>query len=185
MCTPQQLLESKYVNAYRNFLRYANEFDLKFAESYDVTEDMIKTTEKLFDSLNNINDGKIRSIPALTEYVIKHKEYDKIVSELLQQSGYLDVLNIEEGRNKYNYDKNLFLDYYGKNAYDAAIGSLNVNIIGKYRYEQEYKSLIVKFFDSGKDLHYLILMIDLYKRIIEQHERRIRVCYEVMNDTCS
>jgi len=182
MCTPQQLLESKYVNIYREFLRCANDFDLKFAESYDVTEDMVKATEKLFDSIKNIGNGKISSLSELTNYVINHKEVDKTVSELLEQSGYLDVINIEEERNKYNYDKNLFLDFYGENAYEAAIASLNDNLEGKSGYELEYNYLIYNFLNSGRDLHYLILMIDLYKRIIEQHERRIRVCHEVMID---
>lgn len=186
MCTPQEILESSCFDKYRDFLRVANDFDIRFAESYDVTEDMRKTTEILFDSLETINEGKIRSMQSLTDYVIEHPEVDTTVCKLVQQSGYLNVLEIEEKKNTYNYDKNVFIDFYGEdNAYEAAISALEENLEGIYRYEQECKDLTMKFFASGRKLHYLIMIIGLYKRIVEQHQRRIRVCYEVMYDSRS
>lgn len=183
MCTPQEILESRCFDKHWDYLRVANDFDIRFADSYDVTEDMRMSTKKLFDSLKIINEGKIRSMQALTDYVIEHPEVDTTVCELLQQSGYLNVLEIEEEKNTYNYDKNVFVDFYGEdNAYEAAICALEENVNGIYRYEQECKDLTKKYFASGRKLRYLIMMIGLYKQIVEQHQRRIRVCYEVMYD---
>lgn len=183
MCTPQEILESRCFDKHWDYLRVANDFDIRFADSYDVTEDMRKSTEKLFDSLKIIDEGKIRSMQALTDYVMKHPEVDATVCELIQQSGYLKVLEIEEEKNIYNYDKNVFIDFYGDdNAYEAAICALEENLEGIYRYEQECKDLIKKYFASGRKLRYLIMMVELYKQIVEQHQRRIRVCYEVMYD---
>ena len=181
MCTPQEILESKFVDKYKDFLRVASDFDIRFAESYDVTEDMRKSTEILFDSLKTINGGKIRSFKVLTDYVIEHPEIDGTVCEFLQKSGYLNVLKIEEKKNTYNYDPEVFIDFYGEdNAYNAAISALEVNLGGIYDYEQECMDLTKKFFASGRKLRYLIMMIELYKQIVEQYQRRIRVCYEVM-----
>jgi hypothetical protein len=183
MCTPQELLESKYVDVYRDFLREASDFDLRFAASYDVTEDMVKATDKLFDSLKTVGDGTIRTLTALTDYVIHHPESDETACELLQQSGYLDVLDIEEEKNTYNYDKDIFMDFYGEDkAYEAAIGALEENLEGISRYEETCRVFIMKYFASGRKLRFLIMMISLYKRIVEQYQSRIRVCYEVMND---
>lgn len=183
MCTPQEILESKCFDKHCDFLRVASDFDIRFADSYDVTEDMRKSTEKLFDSLKTINEGKIHSMQALTDFVIEHPEVDAAVCERLQQSGYLNVLEIEEEKNTYNYDKDFFIDFYGEDsACEAAIGALEENINGLYRFEQECKELTKKYFASGRKLRYLIMMIKLYKRIVEQHLRRIRVCYKVMYD---
>lgn len=183
MCTPQEILESKCFDKHWNFLRVAKDFDIRFAESYDVTEDMRKSTEVFFDSLKTINGGKIRSMQALTDFVIEHPEVDATVCDLLQQSGYLNVLKIEEEKNTYNYDKDVFIDFYGEeNAYGNAISALEENLDGIYRYEQEYMDLTKKYFASGSKLRYLILMIELYMQIIEQYQRRLRVCYEVMYD---
>lgn len=181
MCTPQEILESNCFEKHWDCLREANDFDIRFAESYDVTEDMRKSTEKLFDSLKIINEGKIRSMQALTNYLIEHPEVDETVCELLQQSGYLNVLKIEEVKNTYNYDKDVFIDFYGEdNAYEAAISALEENLEGINRYEQECKYLIKKYFASGCKLRYLIMMIELYKQIVEQYQKRILVCYEVI-----
>lgn len=183
MCTPQEILDSKCFDKHWDFLREANDFDKRFAASYDVTEDMRKSTEKLFDSLKIIDEGKIHSMQALTNYLIGHPEVDEIVCELLKQSGYLNVLQIEENKNPYNYNKDVFIDFYGvDNAYEAAICTLEENLEGIYRYELECRDLIKKFFANGRKLRYLIVMIELYKKIVEQYQKRIRVCYEVMND---
>ena len=182
MCTPQQILKSKCVVECKDLLRVASDFDLRFAESYDVTDDMVRATETLFDSLKSYGDGKIRSMSALKDYVISHPEDDEAITILLQQSGYLNVLEIEEEKNQYNYDVTKFIKFYGTDhAYYAAICALEENLGGKYRYEQQYKGLILEFFSIGGKSHFLITMISLYKQIIEQHDKRIRVCYEVMN----
>ena len=183
MCTPQQLLESKYVSVHRDLLRIANDFDIRFAESYDVIDDMVASTERLFDSLKAYSGGKIRTMNALTEYVMEHPDDDEAISSLLINSGYLKVLEIEEEKNRYNYDKDVFIDFYGvDNAYEAAICVLEENFSGRYRYEQEYCEIENQYLISGSKSQYLRLMRDLYRRIIEQHERRIKVCYAVMND---
>lgn len=181
MCTPQELLESKYVDVHRDFLKEASPFDIKFANSYDVTDDMVKATELLFDSVKSLDNGKIRSLNALTKYVIKHPADDAFVAEMTEKSGYLNVLDVEEEKNVYNYDKNEFIKFYEENAIDAAITSIEENQFGLNRYVQDYKELIKLYFSTRISSHYLIQMISLYKRIIEQHNRRIKVCNEVIS----
>ena len=56
MCTPQQLLESKYISVHRDLLRVANDFDIRFAESYDVIDDMVKECRLLFENNKQIKE---------------------------------------------------------------------------------------------------------------------------------
>ncbi len=183
MCTPQELLESDYVEVHRDFLRMAKDFDLKFAATYDVIDDMVRSTEKLFDSVAKFDDGKIRNMKALTDYVSSHPEDDEEIAKLLEESGYLDVLNIEEKKNKYNYDKEKFIAFYGEDdAYMAAISAMEVNKKGLVRNQQECLDLERRYCDNGFPSRYLILLISLDKKIIGQHLKRIEVCKEVMND---
>lgn len=185
MCTPQELLESKYVDVHRDFLKKASPFDIRVANSYDVTDDMVKATELLFDSIKSLDNGKIRSLNALTEYVIKHPDDDAFVAEMTEKSGYLNVLDVEEEKNVYNYDKNEFIKFYKEKAIDAAIASIEENRFGLNRYVQDYKELVKLYISTRISSHYLIQMISLYKRIIEQHNRRIKICNEVISTLIS
>lgn len=182
MCTPQQLQDSTMVEIHRDFLREASDFDLKFAASYDVTDDMVNAIFKLFDSLQSFNGGNIRTMRQLVDYVTSHQEDDAAIARLLKGSGYLDVLKIEEEKNKYNYDKNEFISYYGDYSYEAAVSGLVTNGKGKYRYDADCNELIRIFIASGMKSQTMILLIALNKQIIEQHELREKVCYEVMWD---
>lgn len=182
MCTPRQLQQSEYVDVHRDYLKIASDFDLRFAASYDVTDDMINAIFKLFDSLQSFGNGKIRTMERLIKHVIEHQEDDRAIAKLLKESGYLDVLKTEEDKNRYNYDKEEFINYYGENAYEAAICSLETNWRGEYRFSQEYNLLIKEYFQCGNGSHTLIQLIALDKQIIEQHRHRERVCMAVMND---
>ena len=182
MCTPQQLLQSEFVTIHRDFCRVANEFDLNFAATYDVIDDMVKATEKLFDSLKCFDSGKIRNMNDLTEYVLCNPKDDEKIVELVKQSGYLEVLNIEEEKNRYNYNVEDFFNLFGDNAYDMAISSLEDNFEGKQMYEREYYELVKTYFSHRFRSNYLIMMISLYKQIINQYERRIAICRAVMED---
>ena len=98
----------------------------------------------------------------------------------MKDSGYLDILKIEEEKNKYNYDKEEFIRFYGDDAYVAACSALETNRRGKYRYKQDCNELIRLFIANGMTSHFLLSLITLNKQIIEQYELRERVCYEVM-----
>lgn len=65
MWTPRQLQESVFVDVHRDYLKIASDFDLRFAASYDVTDDMVNAIFKLFDSLQSFGNGKIRTMERL------------------------------------------------------------------------------------------------------------------------
>lgn len=183
MCTPQQILDSPFVEVKRNCLREANSFDLKFAASYDVTDDMVNAIFRLFDMLKPFANGGLRTMRELIDHVLRHPEDDEPIAKLLKESGYLDILTIEEEKNKYNYDKEEFMRYYGDNAYEAACSALITNLHGKCRYMQDSDELIRLFLVSDMSSHSILLLVSLTKQIIKQYELRERVCYEVMEDS--
>lgn len=182
MCTPKQLQNSECVEVHRDFLRIANDLDLKFAASYDVTDDMVNAIFKLFDSLKPFGGGKIRKMSQLIQHVANHLEDDEAIAQLLVKSGYLKVLDTEEEKNTYNYDKEAFIQLYGDNAYEAAIDAMEVNLRGVARYDGDRMELIRLFVQGGMKSHTILELIALHQRIVEQCKRRIAVCREVMWD---
>ena len=180
MCTPQQIQDSCFVEVKRDYLREASDFDKKFAASYDVTNDMVNATFRLFDMLKPFANGSLRTMRQLIDHVSCHHEDDEPIAKLMKDSGYLDILKIEEEKNKYNYDKEEFIRFYGDDAYVAACSALETNRRGKYRYKQDCNELIRLFIANGMTSHFLLSLIALNKQIIEQYELRERVCYEVM-----
>lgn len=181
MCTPQQLLESKYVTVQRNFLKKATDDDLEFITTHNVIDDMIAATEKLFDSLQKYNDGKICDMDALFKYVLENPEDDENIARLLKESGYLNVYKKDEEFNKYNYEVNAFIKYYGENAYNGAIKSLQINQDGIGRYQQQYHVIKELYEKNGSKSLFLKLMTDLYEQIVFQYKKRIMICIEVIN----
>ena len=180
MCTPQQIQDSRFIEVKRDYLREARDFDKKFAASYDVTTDMVNAIFRLFDMLKPFANGSLRTMRQLIDHVSRHHEDDEPIDRLMKDSGYLDILKIEEEKNKYNYDKEEFIRYYGDDAYVAACSALETNRRGKYRYKQECTELNRLFIANGMNSHFLLSLIALNKQIIEQYELRERVCCEVI-----
>ena len=181
MCTPQQLLESEKVEILRDCYREATDFDMKFAATYDVTEDMADATDKMFSALYDYSDGRIRSIADLNNYIIAHSDDDKDIAKIIAESGYLNVLELDEIHNKYNYDVEEFKSFYGEKSMQAAYEMLEENRETMFFYDSQLEDLLDIQQNLGRESQYFNQQIDLYKRIKAQHRKRERNARYVLN----
>ncbi len=181
MCTPQQLLESGCIDVHRDFCREATDIDIRLVNSYDVTNDMVKTTEKLFDSLKSFDGGRIRSMDALIQYVLDNPRDDSVIAGILEQSGYLDVYKIEEEKNHYNYDENEFISFWGDYAPLVAQSSLKDSFSEGFRYSGQYDALRTAFVENGSRSRCLTLFLGLYENLMKQCALRACVCEDVLD----
>lgn len=162
------------VEILRNCYREATDFDRKFAATYDVTEDMADTTDKMFSSLYDYSKGSIRSIADLNNYIIAHPDDDKDIANIIAESGYLNVLELDEIHNKYNYDVVEFKSFYGENSMQAAYEMLEENRETLFFYDSQLEDLVDMQQKLGWESQYFNQQIDLYKRIKAQHRKRER-----------
>lgn len=182
MCTPQEIKESKSLHTIEGCCRVASDFDIRFSKTHDVVDDMIEATDKLIVSLVGYGDGKLRSIENITNYAINHPQDDDSIAELLQASGYLDVLNLDKQYNAYHYNPVAFLDFYKEKYRDAALQLVNANLSDVRMYENELNKYRMIQSMLNFDSKYLQLQIDLYNRIIDSYRQRAFVGMLVLNN---
>ena len=143
---------------------------------------MIEATDKLIVSLVGYGDGKLRSIENITNYAINHPQDDDSIAELLQASGYLDVLDLDKQYNAYHYNPVAFLDFYKEKYRDAALQLVNANLSDVRMYENELNKYRMIQSMLNFDSKYLQLQIDLYNRIIDSYRQRAFVGMLVLNN---
>ena len=182
MCTPQEIKESKSLHTIEGCCRVASDFDIRFSKTHDVVDDMIEATDKLIVSLVGYGDGKVRSIENITNYAINHPQDDDSIAELLQASGYLDVLDLDKQYNAYHYNPVAFLDFYKEKYRDAALQLVNANLSDVRMYENELNKYRMIQSMLNFDSKYLQLQIDLYNRIIDSYRQRAFVGMLVLNN---
>ena len=182
MCTPQEIKESKSLHTIEGCCRVASDFDIRFSKTHDVVDDMIEATDKLIVSLVGYGDGKLRSIENITNYAINHPQDDDSIAELLQASGYLDVLDLDKQYNAYQYNPVAFLDFYKEKYRDAALQLVNANLSDVRMYENELNKYRMIQSMLNFDSKYLQLQIDLYNRIIDSYRQRAFVGMLVLNN---
>ena len=203
MCTPQEIKESKSLHTIEGCCRVASDFDIRFSKTHDVVDDMIEATDKLIVSLVGYGDGKLRSIENITNYAINHPQDDDSIAELLQASGYLDVLDLDKQYNAYQYNPvaflacpsfinssfNLtvsfcssFIDLCKEKYRDAALQLVNANLSDVRMYENELNKYRMIQSMLNFDSKYLQLQIDLYNRIIDSYRQRAFVGMLVLNN---
>lgn len=181
MCTPQQLLESEKVEILRDCYREATDFDKRFAATYDVTDDMVDATDKMFSALYDYSNGSIRSIADLNKYIIAHSDDDKEIAKIIAESGYLNVLELDEIHNRYNYDVEEFKSFYGEKSMQAAYEMLEESRETLFFYDSQLEELLDMRQKLGWESQYFNQQIDLYKRIKAQHRKRARNARYVIN----
>lgn len=182
MCTPQEIKESKSLHIIEGCYRVASEFDIRFSKTHDVVDDMIKATDKLISSMVVYGEGKLRSIEDITNYAINHPQDDDYIAKLLQESGYLDVLELDKQYNAYHYDPVAFLNFYKEKYRDAALQLVNANLSEVRMYENELNKYRMIQSMLNFDSKYLQLQIGLYNRIIDSYRQRAFVGMLVLHN---
>lgn len=180
MCTPQEILNSTCLQVVKGCYYEASELDIKFSKSYDVTNDMVETTDKLISLVSSYGNGELRSLEDIMNYVIKHPDKDANISKLFIKSGYPNVLELDKKYNAYNYDPVEFVRYYKEESQIAALQQINVNINDVQRYEKELRVLQIIQYSLNYQSSYIKLQIELYERIIDSYYQRVYVGMQVL-----
>lgn len=182
MCTPQEILNSSCLSIIDNCIREATLLDVKFSKSYDVIDDMVKSTDKLINLMSIYNNGTLRSVEAITNYAINHPRDDEKIADLLKLSGYLDVLDLDREHNTHHYNPIAFVEYYKEESRVAALQQIDFNVRKVEMYESEIsKYHMIQSLLNFKS-RYLELQIELYERIINSYRQRAFVGMLVLHN---
>lgn len=179
LCTPEDILKSKKLKDVPNTLIEATQEDIDFANSYDVTEVQHKAIKKSLELLNKKYPKEdIVCLNQIEGYIKDNPSNSDSILEILKQTDYFRLWEIEKEHCPYNYDVEGFKNMWKGN---AARMACEVERDSKRIIEEKEGEINVyeHWIEIIGDLKYYKEMIALKKNIIAAAKERIAVAIKV------
>lgn len=182
-CTPQEILVSDSLSIIEGVLREATAGEVDFIlNSIDPLKLQRDFTNKIFDSARNISNCDIQTFEQLSNYMIKNPDKDIEITQAINDSGYLNLWEIEKKENPWFYDYQLFDNYFNEiepkiiTAYYLATTEEE----NRKRFVQTLNTL--EIWQMNSELNYFDVLISLYKKQIELSHTRENIGIEILNN---
>ncbi|MEG9488201.1 YiiX/YebB-like N1pC/P60 family cysteine hydrolase [Mannheimia indoligenes] len=169
LCTPADLENSLELIEINNCVLKAEVQQIDFCNTPTFLDQQISATNQIIQRCNELVDDDLFTLNDVSSYLFKHRELDSKFSEILNSSGYLDVLmGFELSHNKYRYDDDSFNKMVNEVKIDVQLEYKMQNDLVN-RYKKEYLIHSKKLLYTK--LNYVYLMQDLYQRLIDFHSK--------------
>jgi hypothetical protein len=192
-CTPSDIKKSQLLNLVEDPSIQVDEEEIQaIKEEGDTTEIMRKVTNLLLSELRKI-DSSIESINDIDGLVMRKPELDSIVSEKLENSGYLDCWQVEVSRFPWRYDPLQMVQFYHsledqEILLDYCRETIMQDKNGDFKHwginEKGYRDLHAK-----SNLRTFSLYADLYLKLAFQHKTKVKTARTLLsvygNNKCS
>ncbi len=180
-CTPKDILQSELLFVVNDPLVVASETDILLANDYenDVTlnqywaiHDFLISFKKAFP------DEDVVTLCQVEEFIANNPDQDQTVLNLLSQTEYFCLVDMEKEKNPYLYNMDLFLEKFKDDSsyYACTIRSSSERIIDEKEKDIKYYEGRIQMFGN---LEYYRSMIELRRRIISNAKERIDVANQV------
>lgn len=181
-CSPQDLYDSPMLDRIEDVLVESDDWDVKYAQSYDVTKLQSKAIYTFITELYKVHpEADIMSLPQLEEYIERHPDESDSILQLLQTTDYFTLWSKEMEYCPYLYDKQQFYDFWRDNHVKIAIGVIECSkriVVEQQANIDYYREQIKK---TG-DLKYYREMIELRENIVAAAQKRIDVAEQILAD---
>ena len=172
-CSPQDILESKFLSIINDPILEASEAEIAFVNGKDnPLEKQTQIHNFIFESARNISKQDIQTFEQLGNYIIANPQKDDEITEIVIKSGYLEMWKMDVDKNPWHYDYKEFLNHYKNPNQRKEVGyffassehqtrerfiySLNAN-------QEAFAFCGLKFFKT---------QVDLYRKLIDLSEQR-------------
>ena len=109
-CSPQDILESKFVREISGVTRQASAEEIRLANSENPIERHSRMTNRILSKVRGITGQDIQSLTQVTQHVIDNPQHDKKISNIYKESGYLTMWTDEIKKNQWRYDGQKFIN---------------------------------------------------------------------------
>lgn len=195
-CTPQEISISNYFEEVLGVVRLAEKEEIDFSNScsqLDTQKDIINNLLKNMRSLTNFD---IQTLNDIDRYLIDNNTHDSQMTNILKESGYLDIWKMDYKINPWKYDGNIFLGFnnkkelvnYKKNTgkqdanYDDLRISMAVGELSLFSGKTVESNQALRFLSQQatyeeyyKEYHlsYFLTLSNLYKQLLLNCRKRI------------
>jgi hypothetical protein len=109
-CSPQDILESKFVREISGLTRQASAEEIRLVNSENPVERQSRIVNGILSKVRDISSRDIQSLTQVTQYVIDNPRHDKEISNIYKDSGYLTMWSDEIEKNQWRYDGQKFIN---------------------------------------------------------------------------
>lgn len=166
-CSPEDLLQSQIFSKIHNVLKKPSEAEISFASGKTILNDQTQITKEYLEKVRDVTKSDLQDFNQINLFLGNNPHFDNILSELLINSGYLELwkYNLKKNPAYYNYD--ILLKQY-PNSKERFFFAENYSKICKDLHNQHSISLAaMKHLYNQVPLNYYLLLINLYKNLIE------------------
>lgn len=179
-CNPEELLKSDKLIEVSDFLREATDNEVAFAESESPIEKQNKIHNKILEKAREIASDDIQTFEQLAQYVIKHPENEPLITQIVEESGFLTMWEWDIEENPYHYDFDEFISHF-ENPFQRLEVAMYFATTEKHTRERFEQTLnTVRFCYSISGLRYFEVLIELYEKLIELSHKREAVALETL-----
>ncbi|WP_133011484.1 hypothetical protein [Marinomonas flavescens] len=177
-CTPQELDDSVYTYRVNDCLRDADTVEVDFAKSDSPLKSQANITNSILKEARKIVREDIQTYEQLINYVCSHPKYDKEITSLVENSGYLLMWQYDLKVSSWRYDLDIFLNIQESGLYDIASQELESAKNIRSRHVYMYKQFLAIWQVRG--LKFAEINLILYLKLIELTNQRITVATSVL-----
>lgn len=166
-CTPFDLTSSEKMVVINDVLVEASDEQIAYAsEENTVLNQQIKINNHIFSSARKITGADIQTFNQLTEYLLSDPEHDREITELIENSGYLDLWKIDVQKNPGHFNFKTATEEIDKKNWLAvssqleqiARSSINRYETNLFAYKLQYRTM---------PLAYIAMQIKLYENLVK------------------
>lgn len=173
-CSPKDIENSHLLCIIPDCLIEATDIQIKFAESEpEFLNKQTEATNYIIYECEKIAGIEFKNLNHIIQFLIVNNQFDKNFSKILEDSGYLNLIDIEIKNNPYRYDINEFMK--------KCNSPNSINIIHELNSQIEIFNRHLKYLDNlyeinlRYELKYIELLIELYERLTSIHKRSIDI----------
>lgn len=172
-CSPAEIENSLILDKVR-ILKEASPEEIELAESDGLDAHQNQITHELLAKARKVTAEDLQSLEEIDDFLKLNPSVDDKLNEILQESGYLNLGDIESSKNPYFYDEVLFLEYFGMpNAIDFSAQNLVNEIVLNHNFEKAYIEY-QELFDKTS-LSYFESLAKCYKKQQDYSSKRLEI----------
>lgn len=180
-CSPEDIYKSTLLSPIEDkSILVATQWDIDFANSYDVTSEQYKAIKSFIISLKRqFPQEDIVSLNQLENYIEKNPTNGDIILELLKKTEYFNLCKLEKEHCQYLYNVEAFKSMWKEASRDQAFSVIR----DSKRIIDERSGVILAYKKKQimvGDIAYYRQMLSLQEKIIETAKERIEVAEEVL-----
>lgn len=171
-CSPNDIQVSELLTVINNALRTASDAEIAFSQTESPLEKQKEIHNFIFENARAISGQDIQTFEQLSNYVLENPDKDNQITNIIEESGYLEMWQGDVERNPWHYEYKEFLKHYTNPRQRKDVG-YDFATTEKETRERFYQTLdALEYGYSFYKQRYFKVQIDLYKKLIDLSETR-------------